>query len=76
MIPNTSHIVGIYSSQEAELNHALQFLRSGIDNNESVILITDYAPREKIREVMSSSWGTKDVGKLRTKWGPKYCKFG
>ena len=64
MIPNTSHIVGIYSNQEAELNHALQFLKSGIDNNESVILITDYAPREKIRDVMSSSWGTKEVGKL------------
>ena len=56
--------MGIYSNQEAELNHALQFLRSGIDKNESVILITDYAPREKIRDVMSSSWGTKDVGKL------------
>ena len=68
--------MGIYSNQEAELNHALQFLRSGIDKNESVILITDYAPREKIRDVMSSSWGTKDVGKLEQKWGPKYCKLG
>jgi len=56
--------VEIYSNQEAELNHALQFLRSGIDKNESVILITDYAPREKIRDIMSSSWDTKDVGKL------------
>jgi hypothetical protein len=64
LIPNTSHIVGIYSNQEAELNHALQFLRSGLDKNESVILITDYAPSEQIREVMSSSWGAKDVGKL------------
>ena len=64
MIPNTSHIVGIYSNQEAELNHALQFLRSGIDKNESVILITDYAPSEQIRDIMSSSWGAKDVGKL------------
>ena len=54
--------MGIYSNQEAELNHALQFLRSGIDKNESVILITDYAPREKIRDVMSSSWVQKDVG--------------
>ena len=64
LIPNTSHIVGIYTNQETELNHALQFLESGIDKNESVILITDYAPREKIRDVMSSSWSTKDVGKL------------
>ncbi|HEX7180050.1 MAG TPA: MEDS domain-containing protein, partial [Nitrososphaeraceae archaeon] len=64
MIPNTSHIVGIYSNQEAELNHALQFLRCGIDKNESVILITDYAPSEQIRDVMWSSWGQKDVGKL------------
>jgi hypothetical protein len=63
LIPNTSHIVGIYSNQEAELDHALQFLKSGIDKNESVILITDYAPSEQIRDIMSSSWGAK-VGKL------------
>ena len=64
MIPNRSHIVGIYPNQKAELNHALQFLRRGLDNNESVILITDFAPRERIRDIMSSIWDTKDIGKL------------
>jgi hypothetical protein len=64
LIPNTSHIVGIYSNQESELNHAVQFLKSGLDKNESVILITDFAPRERIRDVMSSSWDTENVDKL------------
>jgi hypothetical protein len=56
--------VGIYSNQESELNHGLQFLKSGLDKNESVILITDYAPRERIRDIMSSSWDSEDVDKL------------
>ena len=64
LIPNTSHIVGIYSNQESELNHAVQFLKSGLDKNESVILITDFAPRESIRDIMSSSWDTEDIDKL------------
>jgi len=64
MIPNRSHIVGIYPDQKAELNHALQFLRRGLDSNEIVILITDFAPRERIRDIMSSIWDTKDIGKL------------
>jgi hypothetical protein len=64
LIPNTSHIVGIYSNPEAELNHALQFLLSGLGNNESVILITDFAPRERIRDIIASSWHTQDVDTL------------
>src|SRR6476646_9716124 len=62
LIPNTSHIVGIYTNQETELNHALQFLESGIDKNESVILITDYAPREKRR----GKTGVRAFGDMRT----------
>jgi hypothetical protein len=56
--------VGIYSNQKAELNHALQFLKSGLDNNQDVILITDFAPRERIKDIISSSWDTKDIEKL------------
>jgi hypothetical protein len=56
--------VGIYSNQESELNHAVQFLKSGLDKNESVILITDFVPRESIRDIMSSSWDTEDIDRL------------
>jgi DcmR-like sensory protein len=56
--------VGIYSNQESELNHAVQFLKRGLDNNESAILITDYAPRERIKDIISSNWDTKNVDKL------------
>lgn len=58
-----SHIIAIYPDQEAGLNHAIQFLKSGIDKNESSILITDFLPRERIIDIISSRLDV-NAGKL------------
>lgn len=57
-------MIGIYSNPEVELSHGLQFIKDGLDKNESAILITDVLPREKMRYTMSNRWDTKDIEKL------------
>lgn len=58
------HDMCIYDSQEEQVAHALEFLKEGLKNNESCLLVTDYFDRKKqkrTRKHLESSTDIKDI---------------
>jgi DcmR-like sensory protein len=53
---NSSHTMCIYGTQEGQLFHALHFLKEGLRNNESCVLITNYLNEEKIEQIFRDVW--------------------
>ena len=54
----------IYDRQEDQIAHALEFLKEGLKNNESCLLVTDYSVRKKQRtrnNHWDSSTAIKDI---------------
>jgi hypothetical protein len=58
------HTLTIYRNQEDKFAHALHFLKEGLDNNESIVLITDYLTKDRILDVMRDLWNTNYVDSL------------
>jgi hypothetical protein len=58
------HTLTIYRNQEDKFSHALHFLKEGLENNESIVLITDYLSKEKVLDVMRDLWETDYVDTL------------
>ena len=58
------HTLTIYRNQEDKFAHALHFLKEGLENNESIVLITDYLSKEKVLDIMRDLWETDYVDTL------------
>lgn len=58
------HTLTIYRNQEDKFVHALHFLKEGLDNNESIVFITDYLTKDRILDVMRDLWNTNYVDSL------------
>ena len=50
------HILIIYDTSTELVEQALEFLRSGLENNEDVMFITDALPVESIRSKIKEEW--------------------
>ena len=50
------HIVAEYSDKEAELEEAFDFLKSGLEKNEIIMLITDDMSKDEIRKKINTEW--------------------
>ncbi len=61
------HTLTIYRNQEDKFAHALHFLKEGLDNNESIVLITDSLTKNKILDIMRDLWDTNYVNRLYKK---------
>ena len=46
----------IYDSQEEQITHALEFLKGGLKNNESCLLVADYSVRKKQKRPRNNHW--------------------
>lgn len=46
----------IYDSQEEQITHALEFLKGGLKNNESCLLVADYSLRKKQKRTRNNHW--------------------
>ena len=50
----------VYDSQEEQITHALEFLKGGLKNNESCLLVADYSVRKKQKRTRQST-DIKDI---------------
>lgn len=55
-LESQNHIIAVYQDKETKLNEAFKFLKSGLDRNEIVMLITDEISKDKIRKRMKNEW--------------------
>jgi len=46
----------IYDSLEEQVARALEFLKEGLKNNESCLLVTDYFVRKKLKRTRNNHW--------------------
>jgi hypothetical protein len=46
----------MYDSQEEQITHALEFLKGGLKNNESCLLVADYSVRKKQKRTRNNHW--------------------
>ena len=57
----------IYDSQKEQIAHALEFLKEGLKNNESCLLVADYSVRKKQKRTRNNQWESstdiKDIKK-------------
>jgi len=51
-----NHIVAIYSDKDAELDEAFEFLKSGLEKNEIIMLIIDDISKDEIRKKINAEW--------------------
>ena len=51
-----SHIIAVYQDKETKIDEAFRFLKSGLDKNEIVMLITDEISKDNIRKKMKKEW--------------------
>lgn len=51
-----NHIIAVYQDKETKLDDAFKFLKSGLDRNEIVMIITDDISKDKIRKRMKNEW--------------------
>lgn len=51
-----NHITAIYSDKDAELEEAFEFLKSGLEKNEIIMLITDDMSKDEIRKKINAEW--------------------
>ena len=51
-----NHITAIYSDKDAELEEAFEFLKSGLEKNEIIMLITDDISKDEIRKKINTEW--------------------
>ncbi len=63
--PSSSHVMCIYSTRDSLLRHALHYLKEGLDNNESCMLITHYLTKNKIKDIMADLWGARYMSGLK-----------
>ncbi|HJT09665.1 MAG TPA: MEDS domain-containing protein [Candidatus Nitrosotalea sp.] len=63
MAQQGDHILGIYSKEKNEFDDVVSFLHEGIDNNEVLLLITDYVEKDEIRKKLGNAWNI-DLKKL------------
>jgi hypothetical protein len=58
-----NHIATVYSDKDMELEEALEFLKSGLEKNEIIMLITDGISKDEIRKKIRIEWNV-DVDAL------------
>ena len=58
------HTLTIYRNQEDKFAHALHYLKEGLENNESIVLITDYLVKRKVLDIMRDLWDSDYVDSL------------
>ena len=56
VVETGNHIVVIYPDKETELEEAFEFLKSGLEKNEIIMLITDDIPKDEIRKKIRVEW--------------------
>ena len=62
LVQKGSHIIGVYPNEQAKLDAAFEFLKDGLFRNETVMLITDSMPRDKIIKEMANQWSVDAPG--------------
>jgi hypothetical protein len=56
----------IYDSQEEQVAHALEFLKEGLKNNESCLLVADYSVRKKQKRTRNNHWeSSTDIKEIK-----------
>jgi hypothetical protein len=55
-IPLHDHDMYIYDSPEGQVTHALQFLKEGLKNNESCLLVANYSVGKKVKGRRNNLW--------------------
>jgi len=63
LIHKGDHIIGIYPNKEIELDLAFEFLKDGLQRNETVMLVTEALSKTEIRKKMKTIFKV-DVDKL------------
>ena len=63
LVHKGDHIIGVYPNKEVELELAFEFLKDGLQRNETVMLVTDAMPKTEIVNKMSTRLKV-DVSKL------------
>jgi len=63
LIHKGDHIIGIYPNKETELDLAFEFLKDGLQRNETVMLVTEALSKTEIRKKMKTIFKV-DVDKL------------
>jgi len=63
LVHKGDHIIGVYPNKEIELGLAFEFLKDGLQRNETVMLVTEALSKTEIRNKMSSVLKV-DVDKL------------
>ena len=58
------HTLTIYRNQEDKFAHALHYLKEGLENNESIVLITDYLVKWKVLDIMRGLWDSDYVDRM------------
>ena len=62
LVQKGTHIIGVYPNEKAKLDAAFEFLKDGLFRNETVMLITDSMPRDKIIKQMANQWSVDAPG--------------
>ena len=55
-IETGNHVAVIYSHKDAEIEEAFEFLKSGLEKNEIIMLITDDLSKDEIRKKINTEW--------------------
>jgi hypothetical protein len=63
--PQGSHVMCIYSTRDSLVRHGLQYLKEGLDRNESCLLITHYLTKDKVKDIMAHLWGEPYMSGLK-----------
>ena len=63
LIHKGDHIIGVYPNKEIELDLAFEFLKDGLQRNETVMLVTEALSKTEIRKKMKTIFKV-DVDKL------------
>lgn len=53
-----NHVMCIYGTHEGQLVHALHFLKEGLHNNETCVLVTNYLSEDRIQGIFRDVWLT------------------
>src|SRR2546428_208986 len=54
LIHKGDHIIGVYPNKEIELDLAFEFLKDGLQRNETVMLVTEALSKTEIRKKMKT----------------------
>jgi hypothetical protein len=64
LIDTGNHVIAVYPDSKTKLDEAFAFLKSGLERNEVVVLVTEGMSKDEIRDRMRKEWKIENISEL------------